>query len=622
MEQEEFTGTFPLQISPKIIQHISSSMYRSPSSAIKELLINSFDADATEVELIFSFDKNDQGKPKLKGIEVRDDGSGMDGQQLRTIFSEIGDSLKSRIGSDPNADLLTEKFKRPLVGRLGIGILAIASSTSSFEVITKKADSEDEFVAEISITQFDKAIEKVAAIENFPMGKVKIIKNHSSKTQKGYTRVVVSEFKPPFMALINHDVDKTFVFKEICTPDDTGTFDWEKYFKAYLNEFYDNERISKMEELDKAIIQLGNIVPVRYLSDGPVRSIFKYDGKEYKILNAEGPVIKKIKEDLEKYNFNVKVSIDYNSNNFHNSFYIFKPQLFPTENLLNEWKNSGKNIDQLKPNIFEFSHKNDIGTNGAKHEIEIRGYAYHQNSRINPREFRGLLYRVYNVTIGEEYKDDLRLYSNNPIALHQTSIEIYLDKGFQSVVNIDRESFYQGGDAFQYLKAYLEHTLSGGDKFLEDVMNDTIKILRDIAKDNTSPSEKRPPQVYEMIANAFNKTNNNTILSQIKKDMKEGLSSKRYASSQHKMSDPVLKYVQKKNIAEKSLVIPGEDSETANLTVDKGIAIYKLPSVKSRNKSLFEEVVKFTLLSIMKDGESSLNKDQIELLVELINTYS
>ena len=70
------------------------------------------------------------------------------------------------------------------------------------------------------------------------------------------------------------------------------------------------------------------------------------------------------------------------------------------------------------------------------------------------------------------------------------------------------------------------------------------------------------------------------------------------------------------------MVIPGEDSETANLTVDKGIAIYKLPSVKSRNKSLFEEVVKFTLLSIMKDGESSLNKDQIELLVELINTYS
>ena len=91
----------------------------------------------------------------------------------------------------------------------------------------------------------------------------------------------------------------------------------------------------------------------------------------------------------------------------------------------------------------------------------IRGYVYHQNVRILPHEYRGILFRVYNVAIGDYFKDELRLYSEDPVVLHQTIVEIYLDKGFQTIVNLDRESLFEGARTYQYLRAFLENLFMG-----------------------------------------------------------------------------------------------------------------------------------------------------------------
>lgn len=616
---------FPLQISPKIIQHISSAMYRSPASAIKELLINSFDADATDVELKLLFDTNGQGKSILSEIQVIDNGEGMDGNKLRKVFTEIGDSLKSRETSDPNSDILTEHLKRPIVGRLGIGILAIASATSEFKVETKKKDFNQAFIAEVQIKQFDKNLEKIAAIEEFPMGKVKISPIESSDKSTGYTKVIINKFKPPFMTLINHKVNGSFFFSKPFQGGIGVRKDEEEYFKLFLNKFYENDRISNLTELDRTIVQIGNIIPVPYLSDGPVRSSFTFDGETYEIPNATGEVVMSIKRDLEEYNFNVKVTIEDPSNDFRNSFRLFKPQRFPTDNDLRDWKDKGLTISQQKPNILGFSQVADIGENGKPHPIEIKGYLYHQNTRINPREYRGLLYRVYNVAIGEEYKDDLRIYSNNPIALHQISIEIYLNKGFQSVVNIDRENFYEAGDSYQYLKAYLEHTLSGKGNLTEEAERATLPNPQFYAPPEgitgtSKPAVEPHPPIYDKIAADFGKENPNPLLSAVKDDMSSGLEEKRRIKAKKMALDPTSEFLRKSKIAQKSRVKIISKSSSAKLTLKNGEAIFSLPKVSGYHKDLAQLIIKLMLVASLKGNSSTIDSKFLKLLYEILET--
>ena len=58
--EEKFEKKLTMQVSVQIIKHISSGLYRSPASAIKEIISNSFDADAhnVNIEFHFSYDKD------------------------------------------------------------------------------------------------------------------------------------------------------------------------------------------------------------------------------------------------------------------------------------------------------------------------------------------------------------------------------------------------------------------------------------------------------------------------------------------------------------------------------------------------------------------------------------
>ena len=42
-------GDYPIEVSAKFIADISAGIYRTPANAFKELVSNSFDADATKV---------------------------------------------------------------------------------------------------------------------------------------------------------------------------------------------------------------------------------------------------------------------------------------------------------------------------------------------------------------------------------------------------------------------------------------------------------------------------------------------------------------------------------------------------------------------------------------------
>ena len=108
----------------RIIGDISTGIYRSPANALKELVNNSFDAGATEV--VISTDH-----PGFSSVSCFDNGPGISIAKLQEIFRYIG-------GSDKREDGEIGGFGRPVIGRIGIGILAMSQISKRFVIISSQ----------------------------------------------------------------------------------------------------------------------------------------------------------------------------------------------------------------------------------------------------------------------------------------------------------------------------------------------------------------------------------------------------------------------------------------------------------------------------------------------------
>ena len=117
----------PVTLSPELVGLLSEQLYRSPSKAIEELVVNGFDADASEARVFV---------PPLVSdtpiIVVYDDGSGMTYEGLADLW-KIG-RAKQRDGS------LGRHKERKQIGKFGIGKLATYTIANSVTYVTKTSD--------------------------------------------------------------------------------------------------------------------------------------------------------------------------------------------------------------------------------------------------------------------------------------------------------------------------------------------------------------------------------------------------------------------------------------------------------------------------------------------------
>lgn len=129
------TGTFNLRFDPRTIEHLGVKMYSTLPPALAELISNSYDADASEVKLIFH-EKN--GKPD--SIEIIDNGEGMTGDDIQNRFLIIGRNRRKEDG-----DERTKRFNRLPIGKKGLGKLALFGLAKTIIIKTRKEGKECEF---------------------------------------------------------------------------------------------------------------------------------------------------------------------------------------------------------------------------------------------------------------------------------------------------------------------------------------------------------------------------------------------------------------------------------------------------------------------------------------------
>ncbi len=74
-----------LAVDDRVLARVTDGIYRQPSSAIRELISNAYDADATKVVV-------HTDAPRFNRIVIRDNGQGMSTEALAYLIKHIGGS--------------------------------------------------------------------------------------------------------------------------------------------------------------------------------------------------------------------------------------------------------------------------------------------------------------------------------------------------------------------------------------------------------------------------------------------------------------------------------------------------------------------------------------------------
>lgn len=138
-----------LETDELVLARITEGIYRQPASALRELVSNAYDADATEVVILTD-------APRFGQITVRDNGRGLSPEVLTQLVKHIGVSAKrsekgKELGVTSSANVNRSEGGRQLIGKLGIGLFSVAQFTRHFLIITKTKGDGFRTVADITL---------------------------------------------------------------------------------------------------------------------------------------------------------------------------------------------------------------------------------------------------------------------------------------------------------------------------------------------------------------------------------------------------------------------------------------------------------------------------------------
>lgn len=180
------------------IKHLGVMLYSTLPPVLAELVANSWDADATEVQVIL----NDETE---KEIIIKDNGTGMSFDEINNGFLLIGRNRRLTLFD------MSEKRGRPVIGRKGVGKLAVFGIADTIIINTVKNNIENEFIMKFS------EIEKVKG-ENEYIPKISIL-NKKNKKKDGTTITLKdikrkTKFKPEEISIALAKAFSIFTKKE------------------------------------------------------------------------------------------------------------------------------------------------------------------------------------------------------------------------------------------------------------------------------------------------------------------------------------------------------------------------------------------------------------------------
>lgn len=199
-----------IRVDKNIVPLLSKSTYqRSFSEAVRELVSNSYDADALTVKI--SVDS------KFNTVIVEDDGNGMNQNDFNKFIT-----IARKKGETP----YTKKYKRQRIGQFGIGFLAIFPFCEELKITTTIENSDEILTAIIPTKEFFKSLDIINETQLIEEIKVhgSIIRNGNEKL-KHYTRFEL--IKPTYFLNNYFKKPETNKRSSVISWEPLQRFEWE-----------------------------------------------------------------------------------------------------------------------------------------------------------------------------------------------------------------------------------------------------------------------------------------------------------------------------------------------------------------------------------------------------------
>lgn len=134
-------GKYTFSVDLAAVEHLGLNLYSNTAAALTELIANAWDADATEVRIKIN---NNQTQ-----IIITDNGHGMSVDDLNNKFLKVAYKRRINQAKSPSG--------RPVMGRKGIGKLALFS-IAQHVVITSKQKDQDSHTLSIDVNKLKECI--------------------------------------------------------------------------------------------------------------------------------------------------------------------------------------------------------------------------------------------------------------------------------------------------------------------------------------------------------------------------------------------------------------------------------------------------------------------------------
>lgn len=497
-----------LDTSSQVIRRVTDGIYRKPWSAIRELVSNAYDADATHVVI-----ETDQ--PRFETMTIRDDGVGFSSESLAHMIKNIGGSAKRQDEgvsyglASPSNKLLTNGGRR-IIGKLGIGLFAVSQLTHEFSVITKRKDDAFRTCADVILFRLEEGAsgsqdgasqDGRSDLEEpdflFHTGSVKIYKVPASDKSSQGTIVTLRKLLPATVSELRSE--RQWAAAESEPEEDNGRFSadsprfhigklsdsstdeygllpslpWDEddepltKFEKLASEFCDvyssnaNLRPSIEGDLDSYLQFLWSLslaAPIEYLWKHPF-DVDSSDGlRVYKLANRS----RQGAEEIDLGSNSVRECFGLSENGASSSrFKVFvddvelrRPLGINTRALDELQRRCGSG---LKPLLFIGQYNPDLsGVPDTVRGGELRLESYLLwRERTTPKEHAGVLIRV-NGASGTLFDSTFLDYRVAEIQRkQQATMEVFVSEGLDAALNIDRETFNTFHPHYQILREWI-----------------------------------------------------------------------------------------------------------------------------------------------------------------------
>ena len=489
-----------LRTDERVIARVTDGIYRQPGSAIRELVSNAYDADATRVVI-----KTD--RPRFRTLSIEDDGIGMTPAALAHLLHHIGGSAKrSREGAELGiahaADPTRSPSGRRLIGKIGIGLFSVSQLTHRLQIITKTVGDPYRTIALVVLRQYSEESSPTLDDQGeYDAGLVTIWREPAADAESHGTTIILTDIRPQTRDTLQSrdlwaaiDANRELApaeARDLKPPDshigrvrrddadvfhgdadahdnlpwcrnDRPEIAFKKLVKAvwqHVDQGTPNPQLERIFDYYLRMVwQLSLAIPVPYVSGNPFELQLKDTLYLFEMPQRGGtaPTEFELSNDetiREKRAIGSAADVGCDFTVFVDDLRIARPLVFsdlpPTSHAVK------------KPILFvghcreEFEGISPELTGGP---IEFEAYLMWA-PKIVPTEHQGVLVRVHGSSGTLFDSTFLRYQVSEQTRLRQISCEIFVTQGLEAALNIDRESFNFAHPHVVYITNWLHASL-------------------------------------------------------------------------------------------------------------------------------------------------------------------